>query len=273
MNKDVAELWSNVGSFSIDYVKRFAATIYYLFKESDYKIDLLVGAGNSGVQMTRLVKIILDDYNIKIPILNIPIYRYKQDKEGKDQYEGTDYFNNDILLGYVKKDIGKIKFKTVLFVDDEIGEGKAAKAAIKLILKSMINKNKLNYLIVAEGHDFKPEWSFRNVIIKFCPYEKGIEGLFNVICYNVPYEYQLKIKDALPDLSSRKYMNVLLSEPIKEFNKGKPIFTNNYEAILKEKIKDFDKMQKKYLLHIKNLLSEGIKEYKEKKIIPFFLEK
>ncbi len=88
--------------------------------------------------MTRLTSIILNEYNIKIPVVNIPIIRFKPE-EGKPRFEGSDKdkFDNTILLSDVKKEVKKINhpINNILFVDDEIGESISAKKSLDLIMK------------------------------------------------------------------------------------------------------------------------------------------
>lgn len=118
-------MWNKTGYFSVFRVKKFAATMYHLLKESDFKIDLIIGAGNSGAQMIGLTKIILKEFKIKIPLIETPVYRYKPYKDGRDRVEGreSDKFDNYALLDHVKNELANKSIKTVLFVDDEIGGG------------------------------------------------------------------------------------------------------------------------------------------------------
>ncbi|HLE06041.1 MAG TPA: hypothetical protein VI790_01705 [Candidatus Nanoarchaeia archaeon] len=95
--------------------------------------------------------------------------------------------------------------------------------------------------------------------------------LYNVIRYNIPYKTQQIIRKAIP-IDETLYMNLLLAEPVKTFEKGKPVFTCKHEKLLKEKIKNVKEMQKEYAKYIKDLLKKGIEEYKKGKIKPYFLE-
>jgi len=255
------DLWNKVGYFSIAYLKDFSDKIKCLFKEKNYKIDLIVGGGNTGASITRLTQIILQNLKIKVPSLSLPIYRYTPTEKNNKPYEGgdKDKFDNSILLDEVKKKI-KMPLNTVLFVDDEIGEGNTARMVLELLIKAS-EKPINNYFIVAEDQDFLKinNWvnKYPKINIKIFPYRKGIKNLFNVITYNVPYDYNIKIKNIIPDdkLSETAYMNVLLGEPVKEFINGKPVFTHKYEEILKNKILEFKEMQKEYLEYLKIILN------------------
>ncbi|MDD4353069.1 MAG: phosphoribosyltransferase [Candidatus Nanoarchaeia archaeon] len=256
------ELWNKVGYFSIAYLKDFASKIKELFIEKNYKIDLIVGGGNTGASMTRLTQIILKDLKINIPSLALPIYRYTPTKKNNKPYEGgyKDKFDNSILLDDVKKKLRGISFNNVIFVDDEIGEGNTAKMTLDLLIKASEKPIK-NYFLVAEDQDFLKinNWvnKYSKINIKIFPYRKGIKNLFNIITYNVPYNYNVKIKNIIPvnELSETAYMNVLLGEPVKEFINGMPKFTYKYEEILNKKIKGFKKMQKDYLEYLKIILN------------------
>lgn len=272
----VKDPWSKISIHANLHLKKFASTIYHLLIEKKIKVDLVVGAGNSGVVLTRLTKIILNHYGLNIPFLNIPVYRYKPHKTGEDRYEGNEEvkFDNNVLLPLVKRELKNLKnIKTVLFVDDEISEGNSAKAVLKLLIKSLSN-NRINYLIVAEDQGFKIQKNeFPNIRVKFYPYAREIEGLSNVISYNVPYEIKQEILKHLSEgkLMARKHMNILLSEPLKEFNKKNPSYTHEFEGVLKKEIPNFSEIQDQYINYLKNILFEGIKEYQNGKIKPYFL--
>jgi hypothetical protein len=256
------DLWNKVGYFSIAYLKDFSDKIKYLFKEKNYKIDLIVGGGNTGASITRLTQIILKDLKIKVPSLALPIYRYTPTEKNKKPYEGEnkDKFDNSILLDDVKKKLKNISCNTVLFVDDEIGEGNTAKMVLDLLIKSTKKPIK-NYYIIAEDQDFLKtnNWikKYSKINIEFMPYRKGIKNLFNVITYNVPYDYNVKIKNiiSVDELPETAYMNVLLGEPVKEFINQKPVFTHKYEKILLNKIPEFKQIQKEYLEYLKIILN------------------
>ena len=136
----------------------------------------------------------------------------------------------------------------------------------------------MRYVSVSEDQDYfkqnKCINKYPKVKIQFYPFAKHTESFYNVIRYNMINRFKEMILQHISEkeLPTTHHMNLLLSEPIKEFNKGHPIFRNKHERLLKKKIKDFNKIQKDYIQFIKELLEKGIQEYKQKKIKPYFLD-
>lgn len=116
-------------------VKDFMRTIYKLIMEENKTFDLLVGAGNSGIIMVGLAKVVYEYSGLTPPpVLLIPFKRYKVGNEGN-------LFDHTLFQSYVTKEVAQIlqksKISEILFVDDETMKGITVNESLKLILAAM----------------------------------------------------------------------------------------------------------------------------------------
>lgn len=255
-------------SLAVRNFKRFIAILYYIVVEKKSFFDLVIGAGDSGIALTKIVEMFYKKANIQSPpILNIPITRFKY---------GFDLYDNSILIPEVQKKLEDLKnLNKVLIVDDEISNGVTLKATLNVLLSST-NIEKVTYpltvTLVAEDQDFKSDDFMDQVTIKMYPFSKKIEGMFTVVRYIVPWKIEQKIRKYFNDdqIGSKSLINLLLDLPIKETTPihelKLPIakFTNKELNLLKKEVPEFKKFQEEFKASIEKWIDESIKEYSEK---------
>ena len=243
-------------------IKMFVATLYRQLIDYKEKYDFLLGAGNSGLFMTKIAENVYEDLNIKVPpVFNLPIYRFRED--------GVTLGDNSFLMTSVKEKLKGIqKISNLLFVDDEIMRALTAKECFRLILEANPNINHLSVTIIAENHFFEWHYKMPKVSIRFFAYSPLIQGLNGNIGYFIPEDFYKEIS-AMDNntLSPNHVMAILIGGGLKRKDStGKPYFDFTIESELKNKIADYDKKKSSLINELKELVREGIEKYKSKEI-------
>lgn len=236
----------------------FVKTTAKLIKDLKEGFDLLVGSGDSGIAMVKFTEFIYDGLGIKSPpSIQIPIFRFR----AKDVPEGKS-FDNSVLQPMVKRQWPHLnKIKSILFVDDEVGEGFTAKISLQLIIDTIGDQSEeLNYFIVAEDQGFIWKWRFPRVRVKFIPFIKHTKGVYNAISYIIPYELEKPIKEIYSEeeFGSKARMDALLGLPIKKLINGKPVWSNEYLGNLKREISNFEDLQNRFEEFSRNLIHQSL---------------
>lgn len=237
----------------------FCRAIKKLIQEKNLDFDLLVAAGNSGQSLAKFTELIFQELNQEAPPkLLIPFFRYfpgYRDDPGK-------IFDSNIFLPEVIQQVKNINrgITNVLFVDDEIGLGLTATNIFSLLNQALseIGKPKVkDYCIVAEDQGFRvPRESPE---IKFVPYDFETDGYNNVIFFINPWQLERPIIDTLGEDDKFPFhcrTNILLGLPIKDFNYGRPIYTDRFQKIAEGQISNLRELQKKYLAFIRQSIKD-----------------
>jgi hypothetical protein len=250
----------------IDYGKlgkqrfcKFCLAIKKLVHTDKLHFDILISAGNSGQSLATYTELIYQElYQEAPPKLQIPFFRYFPGyRDNPDKIVDSTIFLPEII-NYV--DNLNREIRNVLFVDDEIGSGITATNILNLLNQALkeIGRSKItNYYIVAEDQGFRAPKEYPE--IKFIPYDHERAGYNNVIFFFTPWELEKPIIDVLGDDDTFAFhlrTNLLLGLPIKEFNRGKPVYTDRFLKITKRGIPHFKKMQESYLVFIKHAIKD-----------------
>lgn len=241
-------------------IKMFAAAIARQLIDLKEEFDLILGAGNSGLFMTEITKLAYEYLNTKIPpILNLPIYRFKED--------GATPHDNSSLMMQVKEKLQGREVKNILFVDDEIMRALTAKECFYLILEANPNIDHLFATIIAENHFF--EWHYRipKLSINFFSYSPLIQGLNGNIGYFIKEGFYKEIAAVYGGaLSYNQVMAIVIGTGLKKKDTKNSYFDFEIESELKNKIPDYDKKKTSLMDELKELVKEGIEKYKSKEI-------
>ncbi len=222
-----------------DSLKAYVQTIKALI-ENHEPFDAIVAAGDSGQIAARITEEVFKQLGKSIPPkLVAPIYRHADEAE-------TILFDNSILAlqfeGWKSKPL-----KDVLFVDDEIGGGNAARGMLDLLLK--INPGVQSMTIIAEDGGFNCPSETQGVKVVFIPTRTRVPSVYNAISYTVPWKLQEPLKEALADksdLNNKQIMCTLLNLPTKEFNNGKPDLNDRLIERTRQALPNFPDLQKEY---------------------------
>ncbi|OGD62543.1 hypothetical protein A2160_05860 [Candidatus Beckwithbacteria bacterium RBG_13_42_9] len=249
----------NQGKLGKQRFCKFCSAIKKLIGNDRLHFDLIIAAGNSGQSLAKFTELIYKKLEqIPPPKLQIPFFRYLpgfRDKPDK-------VFNSKVFLPRIFDQLKNLNKEVVnvLFVDDEIGLGLTATNILNLLNQALkeLGKPKIeNYYIVAEDQGFKVPKKYPE--IKFIPYDFESEGYNNTIFLFNPWELEKPIIDVLGNDDKFAFhlrTNLLLGLPIKDFNGGKPIYTDKFLKIAKEKIPDFQKLQENYLIFIEQTIKD-----------------
>lgn len=213
------------------------------------KFDLIVGPGDSGAGMAKCAEMFfIEKMNKSPPIIKIPFYRSWHKP------------NMTHVTKTVKAQLTKIKLKNILFVDDEIGSGETLKGVSKILLNLKNTSTKPNIYVVAETKGLKKFYKIDGAKIKFLPFAKRIKkGVYNVVSKSIPFEIERQIlrKYSDSELGSTQRFNILLGEPIKNIQRGKPFYTYEWNRKLKKEIIGFDTLQKNFKKYILSLIKKS----------------
>lgn len=242
-------------------IKMFTASLYRQFIELNERFDVLIGAGNSGLYMTKIAEIVYKQLNIKVPvILNLPIYRFKEDN--------TTPHDNSSLLPQVQESLKNLPaIKSVLFIDDEIMRATTAKESLSLILNVRPDIKILYATIIAENHFFEWHYKMPSVSINFFAYSRLIQGLNGNIGYFIPEDLFKKISSLIDGVISYNHsMALVIGGALKRKNNNSYYFGFELDSVLSKKIKDYQFKKSSLMTELENLIKEGLEEYKSGKI-------
>lgn len=258
VNKDFTERRRELAESRI---KMFAASTYRQLADFNEDYNLILGAGNSGLFMTKLTKIVYESLSIKLPlVLNLPIYRFKEDKKIIN--------NNSFLIPQVKKELNNLDIiDNVLFVDDEIMRALTAKECFNLLLEAKPEINHLNATIIAENHFFEWHYKMPKVSISFFAYAPLIQGFNGNIGHFIPDDLHKEVLSVIGgSLSYNQTMAIVIGGGLKRKDKHSQYFDYSLEEKLKSKISNYDDRKNSLINRLQELIKEGIEEYKTGKI-------
>ncbi len=258
VNKDFAERRRELAESRI---KMFAASIYRQLTDFNEDYNLILGAGNSGLFMTKLTKIVYEHLSIKLPlVLNLPIYRFKEDKKAIN--------DNSFLIPQVKKELNNLDIiDNVLFVDDEIMRALTAKECFSFVLEAKPEINHLNATIVAENHFFEWHYKMPKASISFFAYAPLIQGFNENIGHFIPDDLHKEVLSVIDEpLSYNQTMAIVIGGGLKKKDKDSQYFDYSLEEKLKNKIANYDDRKNSLINRLQELIKEGIDEYKTGKI-------
>jgi hypothetical protein len=242
-------------------IKMFVAALRRQLIDFKESYDLLLGSGNSGLFMTKIAKMTYDALNITAPsVLNLPIYRFKED--------GETLHDNSFLVTYVKEELkGLQPISNILFVDDEIMRGLTAKECFNLILKAYPNINHISATIIAENHFFEWHYKMPKVLMSFFAYSPLIQGLNGNIGYFIPQKLFDNIQQNVPEVRSYNHaMAIVIGGGIKKTENNKQHFDFDIELALKNSLPNYEKEKNALAEELQVLVKEGVKEFEEGKI-------
>lgn len=247
---------------AVSRIKLAAACLCRQLVTSNEQYDLLLGAGNSGLFMTKIAEFTYDILDIKKPpILNIPLYRFQPD--------GKTVRDNQDLLDEVKKAIPHdLPVSNVLFIDDEIMKGITAKLFLEFITKVLPSITSLDATIIAENHFFEWHYKIPKVAVRFFSYAPLIQGLNGNIGYFVPDSLYHSLSAHFPGPFSYNHaMAIMVGGALKRLAPdGKPYFDHTVAVQLREKIEGFDTIQKKLYEDLRETVNQGVTDYRSGKL-------
>lgn len=274
---DSNNIWGEaLRPLALRHFKRFIAVLYYLIVEENKQFDLILGAGDSGIWLAKIVELLYQKLNLKPPvIITLPIVRFKFTYI---KYEGQplDLFDNSILVPEAEKQLKELeKLENILYVDDEIANGVTSREAVRVVLKATpkgkIAKN-INLSLVAEDQAFNPNDFLQGVTVTMYPFAKEVPGIHGVINYIVPWDIEKQIKEYFSEeeAGAKVRVNMLLDLPSKDKELKekmfipKPIFIYDYNEKATQKIPNFTKLQSEFKDSLNRWIDEAIEEYETK---------
>ncbi len=238
-------------------LKRLAARLYSLIKESEEGFDLLVGGGNSGVVAIEIAKMVYRAADIELP----PIVLFPTVRPSNQQ-------NVQIDSSLVEEQLRNVKgLSRLLFVDDEIMRAQTAKICFEII-RDFLGKSKvspcLSCTIVAENHFFVWKYDLRGIAVRFLPFAFVLQGYNGNFSYLIPQELIKKLEPILGEPIDRNQALAILMGGKRKIVKNKlSSFDYEIEKKIVNKVKDYKKDKEGFIKRINKLVKEGIEEYRK----------
>ena len=234
----------------------FIITLRNLIKQGS-NFDLIIGAGDSGQAMVWIANEIFETSGKNMPkIIVLPIYRHADDAE-------TIVFDNNYFSEDLKREVDPENVKNILLVDDEVGNGTVVSAIANLIQFASLDSNERGLTVISEDQGYNPPEKIGNVKINFISTKKATEGIYNAISLIVPENLRKEIKSATEGLveypNEKLALNALLGLPIKSFNNGNPVFSDEYIGELKNRIPNFEQKQNEFESNLKKVIVEDLR--------------
>lgn len=261
----------NLRPYAYRNFKGFVCILHHLFNTERRKFDLLVGAGDSGSAMLAVTQKVLERIQVECPqTLCIPTQRYKKPdliwSDNKD-----DYFDNKVFVPQIKQQLKGRKIKNVLYADDEISSvGLTVKTTLNLLNHAQHGEPIENYTVVAEDQSGLA-WGKSEPgaeAVEFYPVVRGVEGLFSVLFYVLPWEIETQINESFGEkIDAKKQVAILLNAPLREKTIGVPEFNYDLHKKVAAKVSNLQDLQEQLLQHINRLTNKAIEEYKNGEII------
>lgn len=222
--------------------------------ESNIGIDLILGAGDSGIAMVKYAELALAEFGVPSPsAVVLPMWRHKDDAE-------TILFDNSIFLPQMREAVkGLETLNSVFFVDDEIGSGSMAKAMLNLLVDARQRINDFTYFILAENHGFSVE-KVEGVKVVFAPFSQKHDGLWSLIL-RLPSEEAIQALSSIIPKNQNIYKyatNVLLGLPVKELISEEARFSSVYLEKAENEIPELSKLREEYISYLKSLIHSAI---------------
>ncbi len=245
---------------AIQNLSSLVLEINELFAEEKIHFDFVLFSGDSGQSVSYIFRKILEGIGVDAPpILVLPYYRFS-----KKYIPRGIPFDNKVLLDDVNGFLSNIQnLDNILFVDDEIGEGRTISGIVDLINKENAKKfgKDSRIYIVAEDHGFKKE-EIGGIPVLFEPLSKKTEHVYNAISYLVPFEMEKAVEKDFRKLNSKELINCLLDLPVKARKGDSPYWSYELLEEVKEKVVDFEGMQFKFAEYLNGLIRDDIRRLK-----------
>lgn len=245
-------------------IQLFTAAITRQLIDLNQSFDLIIGSGNSGLFMSKIITIIYHHLGKDLPpILNIPLYRFQDD--------GTTPRDNNDLIPYVQSNIPSLPNNLeVLFIDDEIMRGMTAQISLDLLTRSLPNITRIKATIIAENHFFEWHYNLPKVTIQFFAYAKLIQGLNGNIGHFIPERLFDQIKQTFPDVESYNHAaGIVIGGALKRKDgQGVPFYDFSTPQTALEQIEGYAGTQRQIMDELQKTVEEAIRLY-ENKVITF----
>ncbi|QQS38425.1 phosphoribosyltransferase [Candidatus Woesebacteria bacterium] len=241
-----------------DNFHNYVKLLKRLIVNQNIHFDLIVGAGDSGMSMSKIAELVYIELGLVIPkLLTIPYYRFTK----KNVSSGNEYLNPNTYLSKVINTIqGISSIKHVLFVDDEIGQGNTVFGTIKILEKVLPDTKYVDLYILAEDHGFDPKVLKTEIKIFFKPFSNSQKDIYNAISYIIPYEIEKYITEKYSDetIGSKVRMNSLFGLPSKEMVKSVPVWSYSIYNKLQKEIPNFSHLRIDFEKYIISLIRKAV---------------
>lgn len=225
-------------------LKRYFATLHKLLVEDHKTYDVILAAGNSGLIMARYAQMLYEHLGLDTPIvIKVAPQRYEPGKE-----EVSDNLMDN----------------SILYVDDEIGEGTTIHACADMLKRITPDGNRLLIDIVAEDQEYVPSENWANINISLIPFAHEIDGLNNIVMYLIPQSIHQALGST--DDSCKKKVAVLLGIPSRSKQQLLDGFDYSMNYLKQKEIANLENLMTEFQQYIADIMIQGIDEYKQGKI-------
>jgi hypothetical protein len=211
------------------HVRLFARAITALLRDGAAHYDLVIAPYNSGAVMVRLAERVALASGVSFwPALLMPVYT-------PYRFMGTNGqampYDNTALIPETRKILATLPFpvRSLLFIDDEIGNGRAFEECMKTVTAAAEDDTGVpsSCLIVADEDGVHKTYAFPGIDVRFRPYAVRPSSHVSGVVFDIVSDFLVDVFRGVGNglLDKKQVASILLGLPMKTLVNGVPQIT------------------------------------------------
>lgn len=244
------------------HVCAFARAITVLRRAGDAHFDLVVAPYNSGAVMVRLAERAASRQGLSFwPVLRVPVYtpyRFANVSDGRAMP-----YDNAAILPEVRKTWASLRLpvRSLLFIDDEIGNGRAFAECLKLVAAARADapREPCTCVIVAEADGFHDTYSFPGLDVRFSPYAVRPAPTMSGVIFDLVSDVLADVFRGVGDgrLDKKQVASILLDLPVKTLVNGVPQITHGLNRQAEKIVWNLARLRADFEAYIDELIAKS----------------
>lgn len=240
----------------------FVQTLASLLHPGLAPFDLVVAPYNSGAVMVRLAEKVAAARGVSFwPTLLIPVYtpyRFLGDDGSGPQ---TMPYQNSALIPKIGKFLFKLPHppRALLFIDDEIGNGRAFEECLSCITSATTDGARLpsSCVIVASENGSRSDYSFPGVSVRFISYARRPSPDASGIIFDLVSDSLMNSFRGVGSglLDKKQVASILLGLPVKTLVDGVPRITQELNTEAEKAVPDLASLRADFEAYIDRLIT------------------
>ncbi len=242
------------------HFRSYVRAVEGLLSASAEKFDLVVAPYNSGAVMVRFAKRVADRHAVPFwPALLMPVYtpyRFTGSAGGRAMP-----YDNSALIPEIRQKISGLPSasRSLLFIDDEIGNGRAFNECMRIVTSAVRDDAlvPVSCAIVADENGTRKNYSFPGMDVCFRPYAVRPSPDVSSVIFDL-------VSDSLADafrgvgnglLDKKQVASILLSLPVKTLVNGVPRITDGLNKEAERVVIDLARLRADFAAYIDGLIA------------------
>ena len=245
------------------HVCSFAQAIAAMLRAGAVQYDLVVAPYNSGAVMVRLAERVARSQGVLFwPALLMPVftpYRFADLTSSQSMP-----YDNAALIPRVRKTLASFQrpVRSLLFIDDEIGNGRAFEECMKVVAAAL-GKNRresCSCVIVADEDGSHAAYSFPGMDVRFMPYAVRPSPSVSGVIFDVVPD---SVMDAFRGVGSgrldkKQVASILLGLPVKTLINGVPQVADALSREAADVVRNLAQLRADFEAYIDGLIASAL---------------